>query len=137
MASTDLLLVRHHHRLALEAKVWPSVRDWTIGQMLAYLTGVRRYAVEWTANSSTALAKAQRAPPPAVTSSAFVQSRRSTRDGVKKAVGELYPNGIPVGLRAADRNRAINDYLKASGRWPASESSIKRALEEIRAALAK
>jgi len=51
--------------------------------------------------------------------------------GIAQAIGQLWPNGIPKGLSAKDRNRAVIDWLGANGSSvPLSpERAIQRVLK--------
>jgi hypothetical protein len=51
--------------------------------------------------------------------------------GIAQAIGQLWPKGIPKGLSAKDRNRAVIDWLRANGcSVPTSpERAIQRVLK--------
>jgi hypothetical protein len=54
--------------------------------------------------------------------------------GIEQAIQQLWPNGIPKGLSAKDRNKAILDWLKSNGcSVPTSpERAIQRVLKARR-----
>jgi hypothetical protein len=55
-------------------------------------------------------------------------NRRAKRDGIRLAINALWPEGIPKGLTAKDRDRQINEWLKAKGLSISDRRTIQRAL---------
>lgn len=57
--------------------------------------------------------------------------RAGTREATVEAIRELWPKGVPSGLRAAQRNEKVENWFKSRSLAPPSPRSINRALEDI------
>lgn len=113
--------------------VWNESRfkfEWLFQPGMEGFPGPPRLAVVgielWSADVTRVLCKKE----PAVTSGAGAKTR-----GIANAIERLWPNGIPNGLSAKDRNRAILDQMGRDGNSiPANpERAIQRLLRARRA----
>lgn len=51
-------------------------------------------------------------------------------EATRQAIAQLYASGLPLGLTAKDRLKAINDWHRANGSSEVSTSTILRALRK-------
>jgi hypothetical protein len=57
-------------------------------------------------------------------------NRAAKTIGIQKAYETLWPTGLPSGMAPGQRDKKINDWLRANGAAPADRSTIYRALKQ-------
>jgi hypothetical protein len=75
------------------------------------------------------------AKPPATkpaASPALLAGNAAKFDAAVQAMKALWPNGIPAGLGAKDRNRRISDWQQANGLSKSSVRTMQRAIKAFR-----
>jgi len=71
---------------------------------------------------------------PALQSLPVKRSKKAPRaDGIKDAIKDLWPNGIPRGLRAKERDKRILDWLRQKGLVGLSvgETAVPRSVQRV------
>jgi hypothetical protein len=69
----------------------------------------------------------------AAPTSSTKKQARPIDDGIRAAIAAIWPNGIPRGLKAKDRNNKIEAWLQANGcSVPASPQAFSRAVQRAR-----
>jgi hypothetical protein len=54
---------------------------------------------------------------------------RPVEDGAREALSVLWPNGIPAGLKAKDRNNKIRNWLRQQGYSSSTDEGLARAVQ--------
>lgn len=56
---------------------------------------------------------------------------------VAKAIAAMWPNGLPPGMRAKERDWQVRRHLEANGVRVLSDAAVRRAVERVLAAAPK